>query len=162
MEFIYDDGGRAAAGFKGIAGDCVVRAIAIASAQPYRAVYDDLNRAIREQRVAHVSRVIAGRASKGKLREAADSTARNGVFKSIFHPYLLTHGWRWTPTMKIGSGCKVHLRADELPTGRLIVAVSKHLTTVIDGVIHDLNDVSRDGTRCVYGYYIHEADQAIR
>jgi hypothetical protein len=27
------------------------------------------------------------------------------------------------------------------------------METVIDGVIHDLYDPSRDGTRCVYGYY---------
>ena len=38
----YDDGGRAAAGFKGEAGDCVTRAIAIATGRPYREVYDAL------------------------------------------------------------------------------------------------------------------------
>lgn len=41
----------------------------------------------------------------------------------------------------------------ELPSGRLIVAVSRHLCAVIDGVIHDTFDPSRDGTRCVYGYF---------
>lgn len=56
--------------------------------------------------------------------------------------------------MLIGRGCKVHLRKDELPNGRLIVKVSKHLTTVIDGIIHDDFDCSRRGTRCVYGYFI--------
>ena len=55
--------------------------------------------------------------------------------------------------MQIGSGCTVHLRADELPPGRLVVSVSKHLTAVIDGVIHDTHDCSRRGTRCVYGYW---------
>jgi hypothetical protein len=29
MTFVYDDGGRSAAGFKGKTGDCVTRAIAI-------------------------------------------------------------------------------------------------------------------------------------
>jgi hypothetical protein len=57
--------------------------------------------------------------------------------------------------MQIGHGCRVHLRADELPTGRLIVVVSRHLTAVLDGVIHDTFDPSRQGTRCVYGYYRH-------
>lgn len=47
----------------------------------------------------------------------------------------------------------MHLRASELPAGRLIVAVSKHLTCVIDGVIYDTHDPSRGGTRCVYGYF---------
>lgn len=31
MTFVYDDGGRSAAGFKGKTGDCVTRAIAIAT-----------------------------------------------------------------------------------------------------------------------------------
>jgi hypothetical protein len=55
--------------------------------------------------------------------------------------------------MQIGSGCKVHLRADELPAGRLVVKLSRHLVAVIDGVIHDTYDCSRGGTRCVYGFY---------
>jgi hypothetical protein len=55
--------------------------------------------------------------------------------------------------MQIGSGCTVHLRPKELPAGRLVVSVSKHLTAVIDGVIHDTHDCSRRGTRCVYGYW---------
>ena len=40
--------------------------------------------------------------------------------------------------------------------GRLIVKVSKHLTSVIDGVINDTYDPSRNATRCVYGYYIKQ------
>jgi hypothetical protein len=55
--------------------------------------------------------------------------------------------------MQVGSGCTVHLREDELPSGTLIVAVSRHLTVVKDGVIYDNHDPSRDGTRCVYGYW---------
>jgi len=45
------------------------------------------------------------------------------------------------------------LRADELPQGKLIVRLSKHLTAMIDGVIQDTHDPSRGGKRCVYGYY---------
>jgi hypothetical protein len=58
--------------------------------------------------------------------------------------------------MGIGTGCKVHLRDGELPMGRLIVKVSKHVVAVIDGVINDTHDPSRNGTRCVYGYYTKE------
>ena len=56
--------------------------------------------------------------------------------------------------MKVGGGCQVHLRATELPSGTLIVRVSKHLSAVIDGVIQDTHNPSRGGSRCVYGYYI--------
>ena len=137
MSFQYNDGGRLAAGFHGTAGDCVVRAIAIASGLGYQVVYDDINRLAQNE------------------RGAKKSNARNGVFtgKRWFKDYLIGLGWRWTPTMQIGSGCKVHLRADELPAGTLIVAVSKHMVAVIDGTIHDLYDPSRNGTRCVYGYW---------
>lgn len=62
-------------------------------------------------------------------------------------------GWTWIPTMGVGTGCKVHMAAGELPMGRIIVKVSKHYSTVIDGVIHDAFDPSRNGTRCVYGYW---------
>ena len=55
--------------------------------------------------------------------------------------------------MRIGTGCKVHLKSDELPIGRIIVRLSKHVCAVIDGVINDTYDCSREGTRCVYGYY---------
>jgi hypothetical protein len=62
-------------------------------------------------------------------------------------------GFKWTATMHIGSGCKVHLKSNELPKGRLICNLSKHYTAVIDGVVHDIYAPSRNGTRCVYGYW---------
>ena len=44
MQFVYNDGGRAASGYKGNkTGDCVTRAIAIATGLPYGLVYNDLN-----------------------------------------------------------------------------------------------------------------------
>jgi hypothetical protein len=142
MQWRKDDGGRASAGFKGSTGDCVTRAIAIATGQPYRAVYDELN-----------ERAKAAHARSRKKTKGKRSYARTGLERKVYEPYLLELGWEWVPTMKIGQGCTVHLRADELPSGRLVVAVSKHLCAVIDGVVHDTHDPSRDGTRCVYGYY---------
>jgi hypothetical protein len=62
--------------------------------------------------------------------------------------------------MQIGSGCQVHLAADELPPGRIIVRLSKHYAAVVDGVLHDTHDCSRDGTRCVYGYF-KEPDRSV-
>jgi hypothetical protein len=137
--FICNDGGRAAAGFTGTTGDCVTRSIAIASGKPYREVYDALNTLAVSER--------SGKRKRGK------SSARTGVHRFTYDRYLKSIGATWTPTMQIGSGCKVHLRADELPAGRLVVCVSRHLVAVINGVIHDTHDCSREGTRCVYGYY---------
>ena len=121
------------------AGDCVVRAIAIATDKPYQQIYDLVNSAAVHERT-------------GK-RKHGISNARTGVYKVSIKRIMKQLGWVWTPTMQIGSGCTVHLRADELPPGRLVVSVSKHLTAVIDAVIHDTHDCSRRGTRCVYGYW---------
>jgi len=142
MNFIFDDGGRASAGYKGHANDCVTRAIAIATGKPYQEIYDSLNQLAKAEKI-------------GK-RKKSKSSSRTGVYKYSYAKYLASLGWKWVPTMQIGSGCQVHLRQGELPSGRLIVSVSRHLVAVIDGVIHDLNNPARGGNRCVYGYYMKE------
>lgn len=139
MTYLYNDGGREAAGYKGQTGDCVTRAVAIATGKPYQEVYDALNGLAVHERT-------------GK-RKRGTSNSRKGVYRATYQRYLESIGWTWTPTMKIGQGCTTHLCADELPSGRLIAVVSRHLCTVIDGVIHDTSDPSRDGKRCVYGYF---------
>ena len=140
MAFVHNDGGRAAAGFKGEAGDCVCRAIAIATKRPYREVYDALN--------------MLGKMERQSKRRRGKSSSRSGVHKPTIRRYMEKIGWQWVPTMEIGSGCLIHLRADELPPGRLICSVSQHVCAMINGVIHDTHDPSRNGTRCVYGYFI--------
>ena len=164
----FDDGGRTAAGFKGRAGDCVARSIAIAARLPYREVYEALSAGCRAQRITK--------------RARRRSSARNGVNtrRKWFREYMAALGFQWVPTMRIGSGCQVHLAEGELPAGRLIVALSKHYTAVIDGVIHDTHDPQREvhqitpdcgqalkpgewvnangvcsvHRRCVYGYWV--------
>lgn len=145
-QFIYNDGGRQEAGYKGHTGDCVARSIAIVTGLPYRQVYDRLASGNSTQR----------RGKRESKSKAGKQTASRGISTSRkwFNEYMKELKLVWVPTMQIGQGCKVHLRADELPVGRLIVSVSKHLTAVIDGVINDTYDCSREGTRCVYGYYI--------
>lgn len=165
MNWIYNDGGREDAGYKGSTSDCVCRSIAIATGKPYQEIYDALN--------AEASNERKGKRKRGK------SSARTGVYKRTYRLLLESLGWKFTPTMSIGSGCKVHLTDGELPMGRLIVSVSKHYTTVIDGVIHDTFDPQREiavfvpdagrelkpgesrningilsiSRRCVYGYW---------
>ena len=39
IKHVKDDGGRSGAGYKGRAGDCVARALSIATGLPYREVY---------------------------------------------------------------------------------------------------------------------------
>jgi hypothetical protein len=158
MKFTYNDGGRAQAGFKGTADDCVARSIAIASGIRYDYLYETLANGSANERITKHSGRISGRRS-----------ARNRIHtgRKWFKDWMATLGFTWVPTMQIGSGCRVHLREDELPAGRLVVSVSRHYTAVIDGVIHDTSDPQRiifegiseedkesiGGTRCVYGYW---------
>lgn len=145
--FVYDDGGRAAAGFKGKAGDCVTRAVAIASGRPYAEVYAALAAGTGSQR--------AGK--RGKRAASARSGINTG--RKWFKDYMAGLGFVWTPTMQVGQGCKVHLDANELPSGRLVVAVSKHYVAMIDGVIHDLYDPRREASTEI-GHFADEATAA--
>jgi hypothetical protein len=141
MKFQHNDGGRAAAGIKGKGRDCIIRAVAIASELPYLTVLESLNVGCQSERKSKT------------MREC--KSARNGVYtkRTWFKRYMESLGFTWTATMTIGSGCTVHLRNGQLPAGRLVVIVSKHLVAVLDGVLHDLSDCSRGGDRCVYGYW---------
>jgi hypothetical protein len=146
LELKINDGGRKAAGYKGKAGDCVVRSIAIATNLSYIKVYDDLYRANEEFRTSSHSKLARS------LKQKND-TPRTGTHRVVIKKYLKELGWNWTPTMFIGQGCKVHLKKNELPRGTLIVSCSKHITVVKNGMLYDVYDCSRNGTRCVYGYW---------
>lgn len=129
MRYQYNDGGRSQY-FKGDnVKDCAVRAIAIALDRDYKEVYNDLKKL-----------------NNGK-------SCRNGTPKAISKKYLTMQGWKWNSTMTVGSGCKMHLEENEVPMGRVICQLSKHLVAVLDGIVNDTYDCTRDGNRCVYGYW---------
>lgn len=140
MKLVNSDGGRSKYFTGKGTGDCVCRAICNATGKDYKEIYNLINEYSKDEKITK--------------RKKGISSARDGVYKGttkrVIEEYL---GWKWHPLMTIGSGCKVHLKEDELPKGTLIVRVSKHITCVKDGVIYDTYDCSRDGTRCVYGYW---------
>jgi len=172
---VYNDGGRKAAGYEGRAGDCVTRAIAIVARRDYATVYAELAEINAKLRIT----------TDRKRRHAARArrSARNGIYTTTaaFKRYMEGLGFRWVPTMKIGAGCRMHLEAGEVPMGRIICKLSRHLTAVIDGVVHDTYNPARSksysfepdrgqplkenqgrnengvwteiGGRCVYGYW---------
>ena len=130
MKFTFNDGGRSLY-FKGFAGDCVTRAIAIVTGRDYKQIYNELF-------------ALTGESPRNGVQTRSAKVKR----------YFLEQGLQWKPTMQVGQGCTVHLRAEELPAGRLICRTSRHLVAVIDGVVHDTYDCTRDGDRCVYGYWM--------
>jgi len=129
MRYQYNDGGRSQYFKAGQVGDCVCRSIAIAARRDYKEVYDT-------------------------VRRLTGENPRNGLSKKATKKAVEAFGGRWTATMGIGTGCRVHLRDGELPNGRLVCNVSGHCVAVIDGTINDIYDPSRSESRCVYGYWI--------
>lgn len=127
MAYIFDDGGRAAAGYKGTAGDCGARAMAIALQIEYKQAYSE---------IAEANKSLG----YGK-------SARNGVHKDTLGAILARHGYRWYPAPKF-VGRKAY--AADMPKGRVIARMSKHFAAVIDGVVHDTFDSTY---KMVYGYW---------
>ena len=139
MKFVYSDGGRSKYFKAKHVGDCCVRAICNATGMDYKEVYDGINRLAKAERTG--------------TRKKSVSNSRKGVYAKTAGKDLASLGWVWRPTMSRGSGCQVHVRTDELPSGNLVLRLSRHFTCVKDGVLYDTYDCSEDGIRCVYGYW---------
>jgi len=153
-DFLYNDGGRSESGYVNSDRDCTVRSIAIATDLNYKVVHKDLSK--------------LNKANSTKI--GANSARYANTTMPVIKEYLNSLGWKWIPTMIFGQGCKVHLHKDELPSGRIIARLSKHITCMIDGVINDVSNPQRGALvgvrngkpfrqsekRCVYGYWIKE------
>lgn len=155
MKFNYNDGGRSKYFKADNVGDCVTRAIAIATGRDYKEIYDTLNQ-------------MAKKESTKRHRGHKRSQSRNGVFKETWKRYLANIGWVHVSTCAIGSSkSKVKFVDGALPEkGTYIVQLSRYLTTLVDGVINDTYDCSKkqyydwysgdlvtNEERCVYGYW---------
>ncbi len=150
LGFTETDGGRKLAGYKGNVSDCVTRAVAIVAAIKDKAWPDEAYQQAYD-RIYELNQECFDRMRK-KHRKAAPKPY-DYTYKKVTKQIMKERGGQWEPTMEIGSGCKVHLRADELPSGLLVVSVSKHVTVIHDHVILDTHNPDRKGTRCVYGYW---------
>jgi hypothetical protein len=130
MEFFWNDGGRSACGFVGLAGDCVTRSIAIATGLVYRDVYNQLG-------------------------AASLATPRNGVRTDIAAKFLEDRRWHRTqisptsyvPSLLPAGAVIVHLAKND---GRC-----SHFSALIDHVVHDTWDPSDEDDYYVYAYWTH-------
>ena len=126
LQWKYDDGGRWDAGFRPRhVGDCVTRAIAIATGLPYTEVVELVNAMGRER---------GRRMYKSKPA---------GLLPSDVEDLLSGLGWRYV-AMPPG----MHLSPGELPDAPILIArVGRgrrgHMCAVIDGTIRDIWDSSR-------------------
>jgi hypothetical protein len=127
MSYVYNDGGRKQAGYKGLAGDCGARAIAIALDMDYQAAYDLLAQANK---------------NCGKSK-----SARNGIDKDIYSDVLKSLGWLWVSAPKFDGR---RAKAVDLPAGTYIARQAGHFVAVKDGIPQDTWNSSE---KMVYGYW---------
>ncbi len=129
MELIWNDGGRADSGYVGLAGDCVTRAIAIATGTSYRDIYNTL----------------------GAIGEM---TPRNGVFTSVAAEYLQNLGWVHHNGLGAALGAAALPKGAVIVD---LIAPSNqragHFCSVIDHVIYDTWNPSDDDSLVVAGYW---------
>lgn len=137
MRWVRNDGGRAAAGYGSLYGDCITRSAAIAAELPFADVLALLHRA-REP-------VDLPGLSSPRLYE---------IFSAAQRVLLTELGWRWVQVRPLPRGRRVYWREGDVPAGRLIVAVGRHFCAVVEGAIHDTHDASGGTGRLhVFGYW---------
>lgn len=127
----FNDGGRAAAGYKGKSGDCGVRAMSIACEMDYKAA----------------RKLLKEYSARGKLGSKAIAS---GIYKEDMDAALRSIGWAWVSAPKF-EGRKA--RYADLPKGRHIAQMARHYAAVVDGVLLDSWDSS---SKMVYGYWTKE------
>jgi hypothetical protein len=124
----YSDGGRLEAGYKGKAGDCVTRAISIATGRPYKDIYKLLS-------------------AQNKI-DFGVSSARNGIYKITYERLLKEMGYSWHKApVFVGRKAKT----TDMPKDKIvIVRMAHHIVAVVNGVAHDTYDSTH---KMVYGYW---------
>ena len=114
----YHDGGRLSAGYKGNdAGDCVVRALAIATGGDYRELYREMARANKD---------VSGKRS-----------ARNGVGIKAYGPVYERHGF---VKVKLPRGAKPTYTEAYETYGDCIVHTTRHICAIVGGKLRDTFD----------------------
>lgn len=157
LDWVYDDGGRGGAGFKGKTGDCGVRALTIALDEDYQAMYETMFHLQREY-----GETRRDRAAKAIQRRGA--SPRLGLFRQVLGPYLVeTCGWRWTPLKFVGDPRTHHAVHGELPPrGPMVCSMRGHYAAVVDGKLRDTWDSGKHGSAQVSGIWTPGQDDLNR
>ncbi len=107
LGYIYDDGGRSQYA-TGRTGDCVARALSIATGHDYKTVWCE-------------------------LQAMGADNPDSGVHKRVWSKYLKAQGFRWVSCGKRGRTNREHVPA----RGVVILRQRRHLCAVVNGVLHD-------------------------
>ena len=128
LGYEYDDGGRRDAGYKGDTGDCVVRAIAIASGAPYQDVYDAMAQAM----CRHGYRASGNAYGQGKRHSRGQRPARQ-----VQTDVMAEYGFE---KVKLPKGPKPTYEEAHARYGDCIVSTTKHVCALVGGALRDTSD----------------------
>ena len=123
--FVQDDGGRAASGRKGDAGDCVTRAMSILT-QPTSglSVADNYDRCYKLLATAE------GKATGVK-------SARNGISTKAYSKVFAAEG---LAKVKLPAGARPTFAEAHERYGDCIVSTNGHIAALVGGALHDKSD----------------------
>lgn len=132
-DFCFNDGGRAIHFNRPFTGDCVTRAIAIAFDEYYWKIWQDLSFEKKQL----------------KLHNADHGVPNNIIFK-----YLEEHNWKLCyEHNKQEDKTKLLFNTSNFLNNRYLILIHKHLTVIIDGVLHDTYYSIGKGKRTVQAYW---------
>ena len=131
LGYAHDDGGRADAGFKGSAGDCVVRAVAIAGALTYREVYDAMSATMKVNGYTATGNAYSIKPNGGK-RQRGQMNA-----KAVQMSVVIQMGFRKIPFEK---GPRPTFTEAHREYGNCVVNTSRHTCALVDGALRDTFD----------------------
>ena len=133
IDYRYNDGGRAAAGFRGDTGDCVVRAIAIAGAYDYRHVYDVMAEAMKAAGYSRSGNAYILRENRRRQpRRRGQPKARD-----IQHAVIREFGFVKVPFER---GPRPTYTEAHATHGTCIVKTTRHVAALRDGALQDTFD----------------------
>lgn len=146
----HHDGGRAAAGFRGTTGDCVVRAIAIATGRKYKTVYNWMQKDKREWYTGQ---------GLSASRLTRYSQPGRGITSGHYGPYLRCAGWHKVPS-HMGDWCIGDTVADVANKYKGVTVVVRsqrprqqrrhHLCCIKRGTVLDTWDCRESLVKAVY------------
>jgi len=132
LKYCEDDGGRAAADYKGIAKDCVVRAISIATQQPYTQVYQDFMSLMR----AAPYYMWHKKTKSDQL--ILNPSPRNGISHELMSKYLESRGFTYVALLPAMPLSLESINILNLPSSAVLFEINdNHLTVIRNHTLYD-------------------------